>query len=410
VSIRTRRSEGARSLRKLAEASMATGAPVDLKSMTSGEIRELVHELEVHKVELQIQNAQLRETQLSAEESREQYRRLYDSAPIGYLTLDSGGMILQANLAASGLLRIPSSRLISQNLSKFVARWHQDRWHLARRALAKGKDSTTLELDLALSDGGVVHAQLTGASGTEQAPRERGEIRLALLDVTGLRTTERALRKAAAMVSVVEKKERQKLASDLHDDVGQLLSLASLKLRALSDALGGEPDLRIRELAEILAATRQRVSSLSFQLSPPLLQDVGLVAAASWLAEDLERSYGLVVRVMDQEELELDEATRITLFRAMRELLLNVAKHAGVREARVRIWIEGEMARIAVEDGGIGFNPEAPQHGFGLLALRERFGQLGGSLSIASIAGGGATVVASLPLKSDTADVEGDSG
>jgi PAS domain S-box-containing protein len=409
VSTRTRGSEGPRSLRKLAEAKMATGAPVDLKSLTSGEMRELVHELQVHKVELQIQNAQLRETQLAAEESREQYRRLYDSAPIGYLTLDSGGMILQANLAASSLLRIPSSRLISQNLSRFVARWHQDRWHLARRAIVKGRDSTTLELDLMLSDSSVVHAQLTGASGAEQVA-ERGAIHLALLDVTELRKTERALRKAAAAVSLVEQQERQKLASDLHDDVGQLLSLVSLKLRALGDALGGEPDLRIRELAEILAATRQRVSSLSFQLSPPLLQDVGLVAAASWLAEDLERSYGLVVRVPDQEELPLDEATRITLFRAMRELLLNVAKHAGVREARVRIWSEGGMARIAVEDGGIGFNPEAPQHGFGLLALRERFSQLGGSLSIASIAGRGTTVVASLPLNSGTADVEGDSG
>src|SRR5208337_3795659 len=101
------------------------------------------------------------------------------------------------------------------------------------------------------------------------------------------------------MVSVVEKKERQKLASDLHDDVGQLLSLASLKVRALGDAGGDDADPRIRELAQILAETRQRVSSLSFQLSPPLLQDVGLVAAVSWLADDLKRSYGLVVRVAD---------------------------------------------------------------------------------------------------------------
>jgi len=89
---------------------------------------------------------------------------------------------------------------------------------------------------------------------------------------------------------------------------------------------------------------------------------------------------------------------------------LNVAKHAGVREARVRIWSEGEMARIAVEDGGIGFNAETPQHGFGLLALRERFGQLGGSISVRSVPGGGTTVVASLPLNSETADAEGDSG
>jgi hypothetical protein len=82
VSTRTRRSEAPRSLRKLAETKMATEAPIDLESLTPGGIRELVHELEVHKVELQIQNAQLRETQLAAEESKDPYRRLYESTPI----------------------------------------------------------------------------------------------------------------------------------------------------------------------------------------------------------------------------------------------------------------------------------------------------------------------------------------
>lgn len=170
MSPRTRRSEGPGSLRKLAEAKIPIERPADLKNLTSGAILELVHELEVHKVELQIQNEQLRETQWAAEESRDQYRRLYDAAPIGYLTLDSGGKVLRANPAASGLLRIPSSSLISQKLSRFVARWHQDRWHLARRQLEESKHSTTLELDLALSDGKVIHAQVTAASGTEQVP------------------------------------------------------------------------------------------------------------------------------------------------------------------------------------------------------------------------------------------------
>ena len=122
--------------------------------------------------------------------------------------------------------------------------------------------------------------------GLEEDPA-RATLRLAVLDVTDLRSTERALRRAASAASLAEQQERRKLASDLHDDAGQLLSLASLKLRVLGSEAGGESDARIREVEEILAEARRRISSLSFELSPPLLHDVGLVAAAQWLAEDL---------------------------------------------------------------------------------------------------------------------------
>jgi signal transduction histidine kinase len=143
------------------------------------------------------------------------------------------------------------------------------------------------------------------------------------------------------------------------------------------------------------------MTSLIFQLSPPLLHDVGLVAATRWLAEDMGRRYGLVVSVADNEELALDETTRITLFRAIRELLINVKRHAGVNRARVRIWSDGLMARVSVEEAGVGFGraPASKGTSFGLLALHERLGQLGGTLVIGSGPGGtGSCVVASAPL------------
>jgi len=387
-----------RSLRQLAERKMVRSALVDLDALTIDEGRRLVHELEVHKVELEIQNAQLRDSQLAAEESKERYRQLYESAPIGYLTLDSNGAIVDANLAVSRLLQVPRSRLIGKKLSSFVAPRHQDRWHLARRALECG-ERRSLEVELSLSDGGALQTQIIASAGSDEEPA-RATIRLAVLDVTELRSTERALRTAASAASLAEDRERRKLASDLHDDAGQLLSLASLKLRALADRLGDESAPGIRDVEEILTEARRRISSLSFELSPPLLHDVGLVAAAQWLAEDLERRYGLVVCVAAREELELDEGTSVTLFRAMREFLINVTKHAGVAKAHVEIWREGGMARVAVEDSGRGFRPEAGQRGFGLLALRERLGQLGGSLEIVSVPGVGTKVAATAPLAS----------
>ena len=387
---------------------MATQKPAALDHMTPDEIGALVHELEIHKVELEIQNEQLTETQHTLEQAKERYRRLYESAPIGYLTLNSEAVIVDANLTASVLLRQPHARLIGRKLSRFVAPAHQDRWHLERRMLAQSRERRSLELDFVLPDGSSLHAQLVGSGALEKGD-EAGTLRLGLLDVTELRSLARALRAAAVATSFAEERERRSLASDLHDDAGQLLTLASLKLRALADSLGHRSADEIRDLVELLAETRRRISTLSFELSPPLLHDVGLVAAAAWLAESKQRRYGLAVHVAKGEELVLDEATRVTLFRALRELLVNAAKHAGVAEAHVRIWRDGEVARVSVEDAGVGFDPEARHQGFGLLAMRDRVGQMGGSVEIESAVGSGTRIVVSVPVVSHDTRAKGGS-
>jgi PAS domain S-box-containing protein len=390
----------------LAERRMAKKAPVDLERLTTDEIRAIVYELEVHKIELTIQNEQLSEAQRATETSNERFRHLYDSAPTGYLTLDSEGRIVEANLSISLSLNIPRSHLIGRKLSAFVAAHCQDRWHLARRDLMEGRTRMDLTLEFVSTEAGARDIQIVAMSGAADGVRAR-EIQLALIDVTELRRTERALQAALAAASLAEERERRKLASDLHDDAGQLLSLASLKLHALGDATEAERGARMVQLEELLVEIRRRISSLSFQLSPPLLHDVGLIAAIEWLAEDLHSSHGLSVKIIEEHELELEENVRVTFYRAIRELLLNVVKHAGVKEARVRISREGVMARIAVEDGGVGMPPRAKRYGFGLLALRERVEQLGGSLETRGNPGSGTTVVVSLPAHYKT-NVQGD--
>jgi PAS domain S-box-containing protein len=393
------------SLRVLAEHRMAKRAPVDLERLTLDEAQAVIHELEVHKIELKIQNEQLLESQRAAESSNERFRRLYDSAPSGYLTLDSDGMIVEANRSISVILKTPRPQLIGRKLSAYVTPFCQDRWHLARRDLIEGRTRMDLTLEIVSADGSAVDLQVVGTSSaaTDATPRE---IHLVLIDVTELRRTERALQAAVAAATLAEERERRKLAADLHDDAGQLLSLASLKLHALGEAREVERGARMVELEDLLVEIRRRISTLSFQLSPPLLHDVGLIAAVQWLAEDLESSHGLSVKIIEEHQLELDENARVTFYRAIRELLFNVVKHAGVKEARVRVSREGGMARIAVEDGGVGMPPRAKRHGFGLLALRERLEQLGGSLETRTTPGSGTTVAVSLPIGSSRRDLQ----
>jgi len=399
------------SLRQLAEESLAKRPPVDLAALAPDQVRALAHELEVHRIELEIQNEELRRAQLEASQSRERYRRLYEWAPTAYLTLDPAGRILSANHAAAALLGLLGSRLLGEKLSRFVAQHDQDTWYLERRSLMRGGERRSFELELERPDGGVLQAQLVGSTQTDETS-EPDSLQLALLDLTELREAERALRAAVSEAVLAEQQERRRLAADLHDDAGQLLSLASLKLRALRSAPEAARTPETREIEELLGEVRQRISSLSFQLSPPLLYDVGLGAATEWLAEDLKRRYGLAVSLSEEPDVAvaLDETTRVLLFRALRELLVNVAKHAGVAEARVCICRDGERIRVEVQDTGVGFDPEAGPHGFGLLAIRERVKHLGGSIEVRSVVGRGTLVVIRVPFaRGETERAEGPS-
>ncbi len=220
-------------------------------------------------------------------------------------------------------------------------------------------------------------------------------------DLTALRRAESALRAAAAEAALAEQRERRALAADLHDDVGQLLSLASIELRALDDAATAQQrQVLLERASDLVANARERVSSLSFQLSPPILHDVGLVAATQWLAEDLERGYGLSVHVDAEDDgaTPLDEALRVTLFRALRELLINVARHAGTAQASVRIRCRDERAAIEVEDHGVGFDSRAISRGFGLRSVCDRVEHMGGEVRIDSRPGEGTRVEACAPV------------
>jgi signal transduction histidine kinase len=158
-------------------------------------------------------------------------------------------------------------------------------------------------------------------------------------------------------------------------------------------------DQGVREIEPLISEARGRSESITFQLCPPVLHDVGLAEAAHWLADDLKRRYGLHVALEDDgQRWPLDEATRISLFRSLRELLINVAKHARTSEAHVRLWGEGRLMMMRVEDQGAGFDHEMIPPGFGLFSIRERLNHLGGGMQIDSAPGAGTKIVVIAPM------------
>lgn len=215
------------------------------------------------------------------------------------------------------------------------------------------------------------------------------------------------LRALASELLLAEEKERRRLATDVHDSIGQFLALSKLKLEGLQHAGDGPVDKDA--LAHVLHCMDQAIDharSLTFQLSPPCLYEMGLEAALEDLAAQTGHLHGFDVQFHDdRSEKPLDEDTKILLFRAVRELLINTVKHAHARGARVSVSRDGDDIRIEVTDDGVGFDPGATPGGgcrgggFGLFSIRERMLHHGGRMVVVSRPGNGTSVTLSLPLR-----------
>ncbi|HTX35219.1 MAG TPA: PAS domain S-box protein [Bryobacteraceae bacterium] len=218
----------------------------------------------------------------------------------------------------------------------------------------------------------------------------------------------RKLRALAAELTVVEARERRAIAAQLHENLGQLLATAKMKIAPLRTAVAGPAEERAAEVQGLVEEALQQTRSLTYQLSPPILYQLGLEAGLKWLAENAAKQYGFRVHFTRLgESATLEEETSVFLYSAVRELLVNVAKHAQAHSVDLRLrWFE-DSVEVLVHDDGRGFAShvaadgsgvsESP-NGFGLFNIQERSGDLGGRLRLRSEPGKGTAVKIRLPL------------
>jgi signal transduction histidine kinase len=210
-------------------------------------------------------------------------------------------------------------------------------------------------------------------------------------------------------LAATEQRERRHLADELHDYLAQLLTAAKMKLRRAQECMKQQPwseaDRYLIETDDALKKSLDYTRTLMAELSPRELLECGLPASLRWLAGQMPK-HGLEVTIsISCESLPLSKEHVIMLFQSVRELLMNVAKHASVRQAKLSLSVSAEHTLlITVEDDGRGFTPStlvphgAGEH-FGLPSIRERMMLLGGSLKVESRAGQGTRMTLSIPLK-----------
>ncbi len=225
-----------------------------------------------------------------------------------------------------------------------------------------------------------------------------------------LQESEQRLRFLAGQLLTAQERERKRLSMELHDELGQSLTVLKLQARAIERNLQEDcqPELKqeCREMLQYLDGVIDNVRRLSRDLSPSILEDLGLESALKYLLDGVGKhlSVNHAFEIEDLNSL-FPLETQITIYRIFQECLNNITKHAGTCKILAAVRRDGESVTFVLEDDGAGFdlaqvmNREAAGRGLGLAALNERTRMLGGALQIWSRPGAGTKIVCTIPVR-----------
>jgi PAS domain S-box-containing protein len=356
------------------------------------------------------------------------YRAIVETMQEGAATLTPDGAILYSNTRLAAILGIPLKQLIGSSFlsllpesehARFLAFLNPDADGRSHGEFTIGADSKPLHVLIAQSPllvEGVRARCLVVTDLSELRAIEKAELELKELSENLERlVTERTalaeqraaqLRKMTLELTRVEQRERRRVAQILHDHVQQLLVGAKFNLIALKNR-PRDPE-SLGEVAEICALLDQAIDasrSLSYDLSPPILHQAGLVPALHWLVADFGKKYQF--RVNLESEIEggvIADPILLFLFQAIRELLFNAAKHAGVDSADLVLRRTEQELEVEITDAGVGFDPAQVESshgrdtGLGLASIRERAALLGARFAMESRPGQGSRFTLHIPI------------
>lgn len=348
-------------------------------------------------VEQSRQKLAMREIASQAERAAAKLRGMLQGAHMPIVMFDPEGRIEFFNAQAESLFELAPAAGIGRGFDAMLASVTEP--EAAREVFSRAMTGAVVPehpMEVRRSRGESRDLLGSFSAYHDVAGRRLGMIAV-LYDETARRQRERDMR---SLRIKLEEAERRRIARELHDQVGQILTGLALSLDSATrrGPIAPEHLETARALVNDLMA---RVRALSLDLRPAVLDDLGLMPALMSLVERFGKQSGLQIEFR-QTGLERRFSTEIetAAFRVVQEALTNVARHAGVKAATVRAWADDATLSVQVEDAGRGFDPDAvsPGTSSGLAGMRERAALLGGSLTIESAPSGGTRLTAELPL------------
>ena len=218
-----------------------------------------------------------------------------------------------------------------------------------------------------------------------------------MINISHARRRESDLRDMAAHMERAREQERARLARDMHDELGQLLTALKMDISLLRRRLGPD-DVQLNSMAQLVDAATAAGRRVAAQLRPAVL-DLGLSDGLLWLAEEFSQRYDIPVSHQIEGAGELDDLTAIQIFRIAQEAFTNIARHAQAKSVRLTLARTPGLIALDIVDDGLGFTPatQTSEKSFGLRGMRERAHLLGGTLDCASVPNHGTTLRVRVP-------------
>jgi two-component system sensor histidine kinase UhpB len=369
-------------------------------------------------VERALREAEERRQRWAAEEklreSEELFRTLFQTAGSVIGVVSPQGRILEFNPEAERVTGWQRQEVLGRGfLRLFVPPAYKETVLADMEKVLAGEPTRGLEIPIKLRHGGErlflwnvnrllgKEGQLLGVIAVGQDITERQ------LAVEALGKSAQRLRFLTSQVLTAQEKERKRISRELHDELGQALMLLKLNLRAADRQLpeASEVKAEIRGMSLYLDEVIDKVRRLSRDLSPAILEDLGLLPALHYLIDEFSKHYQ-ITHAFDLQELDqlFTKEAQIILYRIFQEALTNIARHAGATNVRLAIQKSADTVLFEVEDNGKGFevaralSRHSRDKGLGLAALEERAKMLDGVLIIRSREGAGTLLAITIPV------------
>jgi PAS domain S-box-containing protein len=339
-------------------------------------------------------------------ESEERYRELFENSKDAIYVHDLSGRYVSLNRAAEKLSGFSRDEIIGRHFSNFVAPrdLKQARTNLCKKLDLEGE--TTYEIDLVTKDRRRVPVEVVSRLIYENG-RPVG-VQGTARDITERKRAQEALQIYSRRLIEAQEAERQSLARELHDEIGQVLTAVRINLQTVQNGCQTEACLpNIEESIVIVDEALTRIRELSLELRPSLLDDLGLAAALRWYVDRYGQRTGIAAEVLNgfEESGRLPRDLETECFRIAQEALTNVARHAQASRVSVQLEARAEKLVLTIKDNGTGFDTDnllksaSSASTLGLRGMKERALAMNGHVEIESALGKGTHIRATFPLK-----------
>ncbi len=421
----------------------ATGVPFYYKGELA--IQVIVRDISKRKQDKE----ELKEVQQELRESEGRYRTLVEQFPDIIIIHDLDGKILFTNASSVELLGASSpDEIVGKNAMTFV---HPDSFDLVQRTIGEALEDLKngkftvkhVVHKFVRLDGSEFYGEVTGVpffyngefamqvivrdiskrkQAEEELRRSRDELDFRVRERTkelsleieerknvenDLKKSREKLRNLALHLQKMQEQERGRIALDIHDDLGQILTALEVDIAYISKRLTpDQKDLidKAKKASELTRTSIETIQRIASELRPALLDDLGLKAAMEWQAEKYREHTGIDCEVTFDTSIEVDDRNLTTaLFRAFQEALTNTARHAKATKVSTRVQMIDDRLVFEIKDNGRGIKPEeiTAKNSYGLSGMKERFYPFGGDVEIKGTKGKGTTIQISVPLKID---------